>query len=371
MASLLAPGRWHPLDVIPLFRRFRPRFGREIVFTFVFNAGLAVIFWTLAVVFGSNRPTLSGFVWILMVTNVMGYTIHALMSTSSRLGLDRLAWRGGTVGRAVYYTLVSTVGVFAGWMLLGYTADPRIRGWFADPKFLAGTTLVSFVISAILLVIMLMRERELRAETALAAERVRAERIEREAATSQLRALQAQIEPHFLFNTLANLASLIDTDPALAKRMLAAFNRFLRASLAATRAESTTLAAEAGLLAAYLDVLQVRMGTRLRYAIEIDPALAAFTLPPMLLQPIVENAIRHGLEPRIEGGEVRIRAGGDEGRVRIEVIDTGVGFASATRGGMGLTNIRERLQLLYAGQGGMAISDNPGGGTIVTMTLPT
>src|SRR6187402_1218133 len=131
--------------------------------------------------------------------------------------------------------------------------------------------------------------------------RERIERAERETTLANLRALQAQIEPHFLFNTLANVVSLVDSDPAAAKGMLESFNRFLRASLAATRTESTTLGEDAQLIAAYLEVLQVRMGRRLAWRIDVPVELAGFALPPMLLQPLVENAIRHGLEPKVEG----------------------------------------------------------------------
>jgi sensor histidine kinase YesM len=276
----------------------------------------------------------------------------------------------GLAATLAYYTALSTVGIFAGWLLLGYTVDERIRTWFSDPRWLGGTALVSFIISAILIIIIALRERETRASAALAAERLRFERSEREAAYAQLRALQARIEPHFLFNTLANVASLIDSDPALSKAMLERFIRFLRASLAATRDERTTLGAEGELIAAYLDVLQVRMGPRLRTRIEIEPGLADFQLPPMLLQPIVENAIRHGLEPRIEGGEVAVSARQDAGDVAIEVRDTGVGFAQATRGGTGLANVRERLKLLYGEAARLGVAENPGGGTVVSMRLP-
>src|SRR4029079_1663834 len=123
--------------------------------------------------------------------------------------------------------------------------------------------------SLVLAAIFLLRERQASAEAALASEREITERVQREAVAANLRALQAQIEPHFLFNTLANVSSLVDRDPREAKRMLERFIRFLRASLAATRMERTTLAAERELIAAYLDVLQVRMGERLRYEIDV------------------------------------------------------------------------------------------------------
>ncbi|HEX7605493.1 MAG TPA: histidine kinase, partial [Usitatibacter sp.] len=214
------------------------------------------------------------------------------------------------------------------------------------------------------------RERHARAEADLERERLRGERIEREAALANLRALQAQIEPHFLFNTLANVTSLIDPDPAKARRMLESFIRFLRSSLGATRAESTTLADEGELMAAYLDVLQIRMGQRLRYEIDIPPELHAFQLPPMLLQPVVENAIRHGLEPKMDGGVVKVRARREDGAVVIEISDSGAGFAATTRGGVGLTNLRDRLRLLYGERASLAIGESDGGGARVTMSLP-
>jgi sensor histidine kinase YesM len=230
--------------------------------------------------------------------------------------------------------------------------------------------LSSCVISIIISVVFYSGERRARIEAELARERERMERAEREATLANLRALQAQIEPHFLFNTLANVTSLVDSDPAKAKRMLESFNRFLRASLAATRTESTTIGADADLIAAYLDVLQVRMGKRLAWRVDVPPELSGFAIPPMLVQPVVENAIRHGLEPKVEGGEVALSARREEGLVVIEVADTGVGFAQATRGGLGLANVRDRLKLLYGERASLAIGDNQPCGTRVSIAIP-
>jgi sensor histidine kinase YesM len=358
------------MDVFPWFRRIPPTIGRDVVLTLVFNCALGLIFWAIGTVFGSGRVSLLALGWSLLVSNVMGYTIHALLTISTGLGIDPWMRRKGHLVTAIYYTSLSTAGIFLGWLLLAFTVDPGIRQWFTSPKWITGVALISFIISAILLAFIMLREREARAETDLERARLRAERIERESVHAQLRALQAQIEPHFLFNTLANVASLVDAEPATAKRMLERFILFLRASLAATREETTTLGAEGELIAAYLEVLQVRMGARLRYRVDIDPGVSGFRLASMLLQPIVENAIRHGLEPRVEGGEVRLGARREGGTVRVEVSDSGVGFASATRGGTGLTNVRERLKLLHGENASLTITDNPGGGTVVTLALP-
>jgi sensor histidine kinase YesM len=152
--------------------------------------------------------------------------------------------------------------------------------------------------------------------------------------------------------------------------MLESFIRFLRASLGATRMESTTLGAERELIASYLEVLQVRMEGRLRYSLDVPPDLESYPLPSLLLQPLVENAIRHGLEPKVEGGEVTMRARREGGKVVVEIADSGVGFAPTTRGGVGLTNLRERLRLLFGDSASLEISDAPGAGSRVSVSLP-
>ncbi|MGA7986662.1 MAG: histidine kinase, partial [Burkholderiales bacterium] len=129
-----------------------------------------------------------------------------------------------------------------------------------------------------------------------------------QAAQAELRMLQAQIEPHFLFNTLANLDALIASDPARAREMLGHLNDYLRGSLAAARSERHTLGEEFALLSGYLELLAIRMGPRLAFTLDLPSALAPEPLPPMLLQPLVENAIKHGLEPKVEGGRVTVRA---------------------------------------------------------------
>jgi sensor histidine kinase YesM len=364
-------GDYHPLEMFRFFRRFRPSAARDILYTLIWNSLIGTGFWVVAAMVGGTPITLEQWGWYLFVANTIGYTIHALFELGVLSGIERRARVAGPVAMAVYYSLVSTAGVVIGFILVGVMLDRRfLVNMVTSPKWLIVTVVTSFVISVILSAVSFGRARQARAEAALERERLRAERVEREAALATLRALQAQIEPHFLFNTLANVASLVDSDPVLSKRMLEQFIRFLRASLAATRAESTTLAAEGELIGAYLDVLQVRMGERLRYGIEIEPSLAAFALPPMLLQPVVENAIKHGVEPQLQGGEVHLTASRAGSAVRIDVSDTGVGFGSSTRGGTGLTNLRERLKLIYGERASVEISDRSGGGTIVSLKLP-
>ncbi len=360
----------HPLEIIPFFRRWKCGALRDLLYTFIWNCGLGFIFWAIGVMFRPSGTSLADLSASLIAANAIGYTLHAIFTVTSRLGIDRWARGRGVAITVAYYAVASTFGVLIGFTMMALAFNPRALQWILQPRWLASMGFSSLVISTVLVVVFFSRERQARAEAQAAQERERTERAEREATLANLRALQAQIEPHFLFNTLANVASLVDSEPARAKHMLESFNRFLRASLAATRTETTTLGADAELIAAYLEVLQVRMGKRLAYRIDVPQDLAGFVLPPMLVQPVVENAIQHGLEPKVEGGEVAISARRDGPQVRIEVTDTGVGFGATTRGGLGLANLRDRLRLLYGERAALAITENHPAGTRVSIALP-
>jgi sensor histidine kinase YesM len=200
-------------------------------------------------------------------------------------------------------------------------------------------------------------------------ERSRVAELQRQAADAQLRSLQAQIEPHFLFNTLANVVSLIDIAPDRARQMLERLIDLLRASLAASRTERTTLGQEVALVAAYLEILSIRMGERLRFSIDVPAELASARVPPLSLQPLVENAIRHGLEPKVDGGSVRLVARNSGGVLQLDVEDDGLGFAPASASGVGLTNLRDRLRSLYGDRARLVI-DELARGTRVRLTIP-
>lgn len=361
---------FHPLEIFPFFRRWKCNPWRDLLYTLIWNCGLGIAFWLIGGLFKPDALALDNLAGNLIVANSIGYTLHAMFLLTGRLGVDRWVRGRGAVATTLFYTVMSTLGVVVGFTAVALALDPKALQWILRPRWLAVMGLSSAVISIIIAVVFYSGERRARAEADLARERERIERIERDAVLANLRALQAQIEPHFLFNTLANVTSLVDSDPAKAKRMLDSFIRFLRASLAATRTESTTLGADAELIAAYLDVLQVRMGKRLAYRIDVPQELSGFAMPPMLVQPVVENAIRHGLEPKIEGGEVAFSARRVDDQVRIEVADTGVGFAQATRGGLGLANLRDRLRLIYGERASLAIADNLPSGTRVSIAIP-
>jgi sensor histidine kinase YesM len=216
------------------------------------------------------------------------------------------------------------------------------------------------------------RGRVLHMEIAAAREKSRADTIERQVAETQLRLLQAQIEPHFLFNTLANVHALIALDATRAQQMLGHLDGFLRAALAAARKEHNTLADEFALLRSYLEILAIRMGPRLSFSLSLPDELAGLKMPPMLLQPLVENAITHGLEPKIEGGRIDVSCEIQNGALLIKIADTGLGLgASSLKGNdVGLAHVRQRLAAVYGDAGFLKIENNSAGGATVTVKIP-
>ena len=193
---------------------------------------------------------------------------------------------------------------------------------------------------------------------------------EKEALEANLRLLQAQIEPHFLFNTLSNVLSLIDTNPTDGKSMLVDLIYYLRTSLSRTLPDQTTLDQEIDMIKAYLNIQKLRMGDRLHFRVELPDAVRRLPFPPMLLQPLVENAIKHGLEPKMEGGEITIKVAEKDDLIEIEVTDTGSGFSSFHNTGVGIGNVRERIKLLYGEKGRLILEENEPNGVRAIIEVP-
>ncbi len=214
------------------------------------------------------------------------------------------------------------------------------------------------------------------AQERAAALRLRAEAAQRAASETQLRLLQSQLEPHMLFNTLANLRVLIGLDAVRAQAMLDRLISFLRATLTASRLNLHPLADEFARVDDYLALMAIRMGPRLQPLLDLPPALAQLPVPPLLLQPLVENSIKHGLEPQVAGGRLEVRARRDGATLVLQVRDTGGGLEAApadtagTR--FGLQQIRDRLHTLYGPAARLQLESAPDaqGGALATITLP-
>ena len=203
-------------------------------------------------------------------------------------------------------------------------------------------------------------------------EMLRRERSERHDAETRLKLLQAQIEPHFLFNTLSNVLSLMDRDDPNARRMLENLTAFLRASLQRTRDGSGSVNDEFEVLRSYLEIQQLRFGDRLRFVLSADDDVAQHALPPLLVQPLVENAVLHGIAPREAGGTVEVTAArGASDRLQVTVKDDGVGLDESGRSGTGLTNVRERVSALYGDRGRLTLAPRDPRGLVATLDLPS
>ena len=208
----------------------------------------------------------------------------------------------------------------------------------------------------------------------IAAKQAAIETAQRQAAEHQLKLLESQLEPHMLFNTLANLRVLIGVDPPRAQAMLDQLIAFLRATLGASRVSSHPLASEFARIDDYLALMRIRMGERLQTHFDLPDDLATLPVPPLLLQPLVENSIKHGLEPKVGGGRIDVSARHDGAQLELQVRDTGTGLSGTRSDGtqFGLLQVRERLATLYGTKASFELANAGGaeGGTLATLRPP-
>ena len=279
---------------------------------------------------------------------------------------DPNGWRGALVGSL----LAMLLGPMVGLAMVGFiTGEPSksMRNLGLDGNRI---TLVFSVAGTVLAVVVISTMER------LSAARAQAEAAQRLAAENQLRLLQSQLEPHMIFNTLANLRVLIGLEPARAQVMLDHLIHFLRATLSASRSAVHPLATEFERIADYLALMGVRMGARLQVKLDLPDDLRAVPVPPLLLQPLVENAIKHGLEPHVQGGLITVAAQREGVRLVLSVRDTGEGLGSqaadAAGTQFGLAQVRQRLSTLYGEQANLTLqaANDDDGGTLAVVRLP-
>jgi signal transduction histidine kinase len=258
--------------------------------------------------------------------------------------------------------------------LMGKRRVVTARGIVGD--LLSALMVILFAyLAAAKIVVKKVAQADAKVRTAIdAAER---EAMERQLVQARLQVLQAQVEPHFLFNTLSAVDYLIETEPPRASRMQKALITYLRGALPQMRQESSTVGRELRLIKSYLELIKMRIEDRLEVEIAVPDGLESAQFPPMMLQSLVENSIKHGIEPKPEGGKVRVAAGVQNAQLWVEVSDTGVGVPDGemldgpTSGtGIGLQNIRERLAVLYPGKSRLMLRSDPATGTVVRITVP-
>ena len=359
----------HPLDSFAPFRRWRPSPLRNLVYTFVWNGIIGVALTCVALLFGSRAPIAALLTEMLFASNVIGFLIHGVVHVLRRIAPGR----NSTAMRAARLLLTACCA------LLGLAVTDAVFGGRSTFDALLHTGVMArylpgaVVVALLMVAVLTAGERRVAREIEAARQQEQIAEAARLLAEAKLRTLQAQIEPHFLYNTLANVVSLIGSDPARARHMLERLIDFLRASLSASRAEHATLGAEIDLARAYLDLLTVRMGARLRYRIDVDDACRAAVIAPMLIQPLVENAVMHGIEPKVDGGTIVVRARLLDTSLCVEVIDDGVGLVPAAPrpgGGVGLSNLRERLRTLHGNLAKIQLLENQDGGVTSRLILP-
>jgi signal transduction histidine kinase len=249
-----------------------------------------------------------------------------------------------------------------------------VRGILGD---LAGAVLVILFAYLAAAKIVVRKVAQADAKVRSAVDVAEREVMERQLVQARLQVLQAQVEPHFLFNTLAAVDYLIETEPPRASRMQKALITYLRGALPQMRQESSTLGREIKLVSSYLELIKMRIEERLEVEFAIPETLQNAEFPPMMLQSLVENAIKHGIEPKPEGGKVRVAAGVQGTQLWVEVSDTGVGLPDGellegptTGTGLGLQNIRERLAMLYPGKARLMLRSDTDSGTVIRITVP-
>jgi signal transduction histidine kinase len=334
---------------------------------FVAIARLILLFTLVGAALHYAFPT-PGLAETIIIANLAGFAI-VLVSVVAWFTPRRLVdqkrkvlVRTMTAASISFVICISLFGVITGQSIGAFLANSRGAAY----GFAVGLLIVMvpvFIVGTV----RNRRHASLTAQLLLEAER---ERLARELSDSQLLLLRAQIEPHFLFNTLGAVQQLAQEGAPLAAQLTANLIVFLRASLAEMRSEQVTLEQEFAVVKAYLEVMKARLGERLDFTVDLPAALAQMTLPSMLVLTLAENAIKHGIEPSLRGGVVAVSAHVEKGVACIRVRDSGVGIHSQPGDGMGLDDVRRRLQLAYGAAASLTLRDGPEG-TVAEISVPT
>ena len=370
-AAAAAPGS----AVAAVKRRLRQRAARMVLTLLAVCLGIAVLLWLLdggrfrykliySLCIGSACMFVNDTTYLAMAW--LHDRLRAARGLAESAGNFARGWAGIASSSIVCVVLGPPLGQRVADLLTGF----NMPSLFDLSSSNARITLVVSLLATVLLVALLSGMER------LATARADAEAAQRLAAEHQLRLLQSQLEPHMLFNTLANLRVLIGLDTAQAQAMLDRLISFLRATLNASRLAAHPLATEFERIADYLALMGVRMGPRLQTRLDLPKALAALPVPPLLLQPLVENAIKHGLEPHVQGGLITVAARAADGQLVLTVRDTGAGMpdapAAQTGSRFGVAQVRERLATLHGERASFTLEAAPdaAGGTLATIRLP-
>jgi sensor histidine kinase YesM len=301
----------------------------------------------------------------MFICGLPGFALVAWMDRRT-LG-EPLGARMWKVGAAL---ALGALGFGILFTLLGYVVGHVDTKEISTPAYVAMFSLWMLTGGGLLTAILLFIEAEALTTASAHEAQLAAVRRQREWDEIRLRFLRTQIEPHFLFNALANVKRLYETDPRGGRGLLRALADYLELALASDRMCRRTVDDEVALTRAYLDIFAVRMGERLRVQLDVPEDLRGAPMPPLMLGTLVENALKHGIGPRAAGGSIRVEVRRDGADLVARVADDGVGFRDASGNGVGLSNTRERLATLFGDRGRLDLARNPGGGVVATLRMP-
>ena len=301
---------------------------------------------------------------LMRIALCIGYTSMVLVTIAGNL-------RDSTIPREARQVLAIVIGSFLGTILAGLLRGLNLSHMFTERLWGVSMTMgLGIGIGCVVVGAAIFRERQARNEARLHRAEAERSQLERNMLEAKMQLMQAQVEPHFLFNTLANVQHLVETDPPAASRMLDSLIHYLRAALPQMREAATTLGREVDMARAFLEIHRVRMGSRLQYSIDVPISLRPIPFPPMMLISLVENALKHGIDPCCDSGSILVRATTSAGTLTVSVSDTGAGIVPKAGGGLGLSNIRERLRAMHGTAARLTLEENSPRGVVASIQVP-
>jgi Histidine kinase len=314
--------------------------------------------------YGTTFPTLWHRLFIVAVVMLLTFmTTDWLWHSAKSPRISQLASQ----------LLALPVGAFAGTVVSGLLMGRSLIQMFSYEPMLHGImvfTAVSVGVGAVTAMVLIYRARGASADALEAQAALQRQALEKQVLEARLKLMQAQIEPHFLFNTLANVQHLVETNSPIASRVLADLITYLRAALPEMREGTTKLGREMEMSRAYLAIHAVRMGKRLQFEVHIPTAMKEIPFPPMMLLTLVENAIKHGVEPMQEGGSIEVSATDEDTHIAVSVMNTGSSINSHKGTGVGLKNVRDRLAALYGDRASLSLTEKLPSIVIATLRIP-
>jgi signal transduction histidine kinase len=333
--------------------------GRRMLWALLINALVALL--------GDQIRVWPNIQHAMISCQIVGLSIMLAWTVASNA---RLSWLPPLGMQLISIVAGSTVGTALVIAVKNYFYESESGGWHNDIYGAFALLTLGVVFGSFIILTVIARERETRAQAAMHQADAERHLHAKQLLEARLQMMQAQIEPHFLFNTLASVQHLVETEPPAASRMLSDLIKYLRAAMPQMRGQGTTLGREADLARAYLSIQRVRTGNRFEFSVDIPEVLRQEPFPPMMLLTLVENAVKHGFETHSRSGEIRVIAQAGDRDLAVTVEDTGAGLRTDRPDGVGLTNVRGRLDALYGDAGQLVMEQNMPSGVRARIIVP-